>query len=43
MLSTLSIEENKIILNSHEINFSGEVNGSNGFVSYTGVIFISSV
>lgn len=35
ILSTLSIEENKIILNSHEINFSGEVNGSNGFVSLT--------
>lgn len=32
ILFILSIEENKIILNSYEINFFGEVNGSNGFV-----------
>ncbi|UUV16739.1 TcdA/TcdB pore-forming domain-containing protein [Clostridioides difficile] len=35
ILSTLSIEDNKIILNNHEINFSGDISGSNGFVSLT--------
>ncbi|MGO1042552.1 TcdA/TcdB pore-forming domain-containing protein [Clostridioides difficile] len=35
ILSTLSIEDNKIVLNSHEINFSGDISGNNGFVSLT--------
>ncbi|HBF8411146.1 glycosylating toxin TcdB [Clostridioides difficile] len=35
ILSKLSIEDNKIILDNHEINFSGTLNGGNGFVSLT--------